>query len=340
MNIPAYGVILDYGETNVLNSILQCLTGISKMVELFLFNNEYLKGDKNIMSVIKTLSEKQVKNKCIIQPKSLYGFLNLPKSDDLLTVYRYWIEDIISQQFQFQSSVKVRFSSNVANYFSILSELRNAIENDLPKANIEYLNNKYLSLRNNNINDILYTSAECIWRKELDHRSSQISDIFYSQLLVTTRCESCTHNKYDFETVTAIELDQYEGNTIEDLLTQFMKENQVDSKCVVCDAEECYQQKLIIRAPQCLVLSVKQEITLNESIMVKTFTDVINKASNPATYELMAFNHNSGSLGYDSFVKRYDVWNKYTTHDGNIIKISSIQTLNGMKPMLMFYVIN
>ena len=344
MDIPAYGVILDLGESNTFNSILQSLLAYSKFTELVLFNTEY--KNKPILRSLQKIYEKQIQHKCMVQPKTLHELLDnemdeLTTMDNQKEIIEQFIK-ILGSQFRLIANGKVRFGRNVAKYFSVLRSLIQAKNNCLPHRNIEFLQNEYTYLRNRNINEIIRTTSLCVWNKATEHQSSKIMDLFYGQFLTTYRCGGCTYNDYKFENFCVYDLQEYSGNNLDELLTKAREAVMVnDMNCKMCGGCEITKQKIIIKEPQCMIITLnpKKPMNISEELSMITFSTII-KEKPECSYNLFALTTHDVSAGYQSYTKRINQWHKYTTANGRYVGLSSVENIKNVKPTSMFFTLH
>jgi len=342
MDIPAFGIIMDLGETNTLNSVLQCMLAYEKFTELVLFNIEY--KTKPMLNALQEVFEKLVQYKCIVKPKTLYSIIDQETVISTSTDPKYIIESFIEQlgkTFRLDDPGKVRFSKNVAQYFSVLQQLNQAIDNNLPQANKDHLNNEYLFLRNKHINEILNTTSLCVWNKACENISSKILNLFFGQKLVTTRCSSCTYNDYTFKMFSVFDIPDGSSDQIQHSMEELMSKasDVIDTTdcCKMCSKAKCTRQTVIMKNPKCLIvrLGKKNPLVISTDFNLTTFNNIVDPQLK-ITYRLFALTCVDGA-NYSTYSKRGDQWHRYSSNNGNCITISSISNIKIKQPTLLFY---
>ena len=220
-----------------------------------------------------------------------------------------------------------------------MKQLKKAESFELPSSNFQVLKSEYKKYRSLYRTEIIYTSVNCLWRDEQRSKSLKLMELFYGQFVDTTVCNECMYQQHDFETYNMIKQNKASKESVvfDTIMELVSDKEKVNTKCNNCGSIDSTKQRLVIRAPTILILSLMegQKFTLETFVNLNTFTSITN-SENGNLYKLQSFIIETNGV-LTSYTQRNDKWYKYTTKTGNCIDLLSIEQLKHIQPKMIFY---
>ena len=170
--------------------------------------------------------------------------------------------------------------------------------------------------------------------------NSKISEILRGMHRITILCKSCGYNSSSFEDFGVLSLSpsSTKNSSVEELLSSFYGNIQVDYTCLKCGKKDsCMQNYKVEKLPQVLIIHLKRFDVNNQGLSKnKKYVDFplknLNIGNKEFVYNLKSITNHYGSLNaghYISFCKSNNEGDWYKCDDSKVTKIKApIKTSN------------